>query len=92
MSELDQMAEAGLDPMDVLVASTRNAAHVCGLDGKVGTLTPGLAADILVVAGDPLDDLRALEHIRLVVHGGTIIRDELSGAPAKPLLRATSLA
>ena len=82
MSDLDQMAEAGLDPMDVLVASTRNAAHVCGLDGKVGTLTPGLAADILVVAGNPLDDLRALEQIRLVVHGGTIIRDELTGAAA----------
>lgn len=77
MSELDQMAEAGMDPMDILVASTRNAAHVCGLDGKVGTLTPGLTADVLVVDGDPLDDLRALEHIRLVVHGGTIVRDEL---------------
>jgi imidazolonepropionase-like amidohydrolase len=82
MSELDQMAEAGMDPMDLLVASTKNAAHVCGLDGKVGTLTPGLAADILVVAGNPLDDIRALGHIRLVVHGGTIIRDELSGAAA----------
>jgi imidazolonepropionase-like amidohydrolase len=76
MNELDQMAEAGMDPMDLIVASTRNAAHVCGLDGKVGTLTPGLAADVLVVAGNPLDDLRALEHIRLVVNGGTIIRDE----------------
>jgi imidazolonepropionase-like amidohydrolase len=76
------MAEAGLDPMDLIVASTASAAHVCGLDGKVGSLTPGLAADVLVVAGDPLDDIRALTRIRLVVHGGTVIRDELSAAGA----------
>ncbi len=81
MSELDQMAETGMEPMDLILASTRNAAHVCGLDGKVGTLTPGLAADILVVAGNPLDDIRALEHVRMVVHGGTIIRDE----PSSPM-------
>jgi imidazolonepropionase-like amidohydrolase len=78
--EFDQMAETGMDPMDLIVASTRNAAHVCGLDGKVGTLTPGLAADVLVVAGDPLDDIRALRNIQLVVHAGTIIRDDLSRA------------
>ncbi len=78
--EFDQMAETGMDPMDLIVASTRNAAHVCGLEGKVGTLTPGLAADVLVVAGNPLDDIRALRNIQLVVHAGTIIRDDLPRA------------
>jgi imidazolonepropionase-like amidohydrolase len=82
MYEINTMATAGMDPMDIIVASTRNAAHVSGLDGQVGTLTPGLAADVLVVAGNPLSDPHALERIRLVVHGGTIIRDELSGAAA----------
>jgi imidazolonepropionase-like amidohydrolase len=79
-SEIDQMREAGMEPMDVIVASTGNAAHVCGLDGRVGVLAPGLAADVLVVAGDPLEDLGALQNVRLVIHAGTIIRDEISAA------------
>jgi imidazolonepropionase-like amidohydrolase len=76
MYEIEEMATAGMSPMDVIVASTRNAAHVCGLDGELGTLQVGLAADVLVVSGDPLANLQVLRQIRLVVHGGTIIRDE----------------
>ncbi len=75
-SEFDQMAEAGMEPMDVLLASTSVAARVCGLDGRVGVLAPGYAADVLVVSGNPLDDLRALQRIRMVVRSGTIVRDE----------------
>jgi imidazolonepropionase-like amidohydrolase len=51
------------------------AACVCNLDHELGTLEPGKVADVLVVNGDPLQDLGALTRIRLVIHNGAIIRE-----------------
>jgi imidazolonepropionase-like amidohydrolase len=76
MYEIEQMSEAGMTPMQVIVASTKNAAIVSGIEDEVGTLEPGKIADVLVVAGDPLEDLENLTNIRMVIHNGTIIRDE----------------
>jgi imidazolonepropionase-like amidohydrolase len=76
MYEIETMATAGMTPMQIVVASTRNAAHVAGLDDELGTLEAGKAADVLVVRGDPLADLQALRQVRLVVHAGVVIRDE----------------
>ena len=41
-----------------------------GVEDELGTLTPGLAADVLVVGGNPLDDLARLRDVRLVMQGG----------------------
>ena len=76
IDELRRMFRSGLDPMDVIVASTRNAALACGIERRVGTLEAGKRADILVVEGDPLADLQALGEPLLVMHHGVIIRDE----------------
>jgi len=70
------MSRAGMTAMQIIVASTKNAAIVSGIEDHVGTLEPGRIADVLVVSGDPLDDLQALRNIRMVIHNGTIIRDE----------------
>jgi imidazolonepropionase-like amidohydrolase len=75
--EIRRMAEAGMTPMQVVVAATREAARVCGLGERLGTLEAGKLADVLVVDGDPLRDLSALAAVRLVIHGGVVIR----GAP-----------
>jgi len=74
MPEILWMAEAGMTPMQIIVAATRNAAHVCGLDAELGTLEAGKTADVLVVNGDPLSDLNALLNVRLVIHRGVVIR------------------
>jgi len=76
MYEVEQMSAAGMTPMQILVASTKNAAVVSGIEDQIGTLEPGRIADILVVSGDPLHDLQNLRNIRMVIHNGTIIRDE----------------
>jgi imidazolonepropionase-like amidohydrolase len=76
LREMQAMTGAGMSPMQVLVAATFNAAGVCRRSGTLGTVQTGKFADLLVVDGDPLQDLAALEHVRLVVHRGTIIRDE----------------
>jgi len=75
MPEILWMAEAGMTPMQIIVAATRNAARVCGLQSEMGTLEPGKTADVLVVNGDPLRDLNVLQDVRLVIHRGVVIRD-----------------
>jgi imidazolonepropionase-like amidohydrolase len=74
IDELRLMQEAGMTPMQILVSATRNAAHVCRLDRELGTLEPGKLADVLVLDGNPLEDLGALASPRMVIHGGTIIQ------------------
>ncbi len=73
--EIKWMIGAGMTPMQVIVAATKNAAHVCNLDAELGTLEVGKKADVLVVNGNPLEDIDALLNVRLVIHGGEIIRD-----------------
>lgn len=69
--EMEAMAAAGLTPMEVLVASTRNAAMAMGRD-SLGTLRPGMAADLVVLDADPLENVRNLRAIRLVARGGEV--------------------
>ena len=53
---MEMLLKAGLSPMDVILAATRNAALVCGHGDELGTLGPGKLADIIVVDGDPLKE------------------------------------
>jgi imidazolonepropionase-like amidohydrolase len=76
LHEIECMTRAGMSPMQIIVAATRNAAQACGLSDELGTLATGKTADILVVKGNPLDRLDALADVRLVVHRGVIIRRE----------------
>jgi imidazolonepropionase-like amidohydrolase len=73
--EIEAMAEAGMSPMDIIVASTQNAAHVCNLEDEIGTLKEGKNADILIVDGDPLADIQALGRTQWVIHDGIVIRE-----------------
>jgi imidazolonepropionase-like amidohydrolase len=75
--ELAHLVNAGLSPMDAIVAGTATAADVCRLGDQVGTLEPGKRADLVVVAGNPLDDIALLAdagNITLVVQDGRIVK------------------
>lgn len=74
MHEIADMRAAGMSTMEVIVAATRNAARVCNLGAELGTVEVGKLADLLAVTGDPLADVNALLQVRLVVHGGVVIR------------------
>ena len=67
--ELEQMVKAGMTPMQVLVAATGSAARVMKLDG-LGTIQPGQWADLLVLNGNPLADIRNTRQINSVWIGG----------------------
>jgi imidazolonepropionase-like amidohydrolase len=76
MYEIEKMAEAGMTPSQILIACTRNAAHVAGVEDELGTLESGKIADVLIVEGDPLQNITALENPWIVIHNGVIIRQE----------------
>jgi imidazolonepropionase-like amidohydrolase len=64
--ELDMMVEAGMTPMQVIVSATGDAARCHGKTGQLGTLAAGAAADLLIVNGNPLDNIRNLRNIDAV--------------------------
>jgi imidazolonepropionase-like amidohydrolase len=64
-------AEWGMSAMDALLTGTRNGAQCLGLEDRIGTLEPGKRADVLVVEGDPLRDIRALLDVREVFQAGS---------------------
>jgi len=73
--ELELMVEAGFTPMEAIVASTKTGAETVGLEDLIGTIEVGKLADIIMVEGDPLQDMRILQDlkkIRMVMKGGDI--------------------
>jgi imidazolonepropionase-like amidohydrolase len=78
-TEVQYLAEAGLKPLDALRAATTIAARLLRLERVAGRLAPGYAADVVAVAGSPLDDPTTLQRPKLVVHTGAIARNELEG-------------
>lgn len=74
ITEVKFMKEAGMSNMDIIVAATKNSAYVCGISQKVGTLEPGKNADILIVNGNPLEDINSLTKTKMVIHNGEIIK------------------
>ena len=79
--ELVLMVEAGLSPMQSIVASTSNAALALGLQDEIGTIEIGKCADLLIIDGDPLADISILtqkERIRLVMQNGCIVVENLN--------------
>jgi imidazolonepropionase-like amidohydrolase len=72
--EMEFMAEAGLSPMQVLVAATRTGAEVVRASDRLGTLEVGKLADIVACEGNPCVDVRALRDMRFVMQGGRVVR------------------
>jgi len=68
--EYRYMVEKGMDPMDAIIAATRNGAEALGLEGQLGTIEEGKLADIIVIAGNPLADIDSLKRVYAVIKGG----------------------
>lgn len=74
--EVRLLHEHGLSPMAAIKAATANGAEALGIDGSVGTIAAGKQADLVVVRGDPLLDLRALEKpLAVLQRGEVVVRD-----------------
>ncbi|HBY93422.1 MAG: amidohydrolase family protein [Ardenticatenaceae bacterium] len=74
--ELELYVRYGATPTQAIEATTRVAAEVLRMDDRIGTVTPDKEADLIVVAEDPLRDIRVLqnhENIKLVIQSGQIV-------------------
>jgi imidazolonepropionase-like amidohydrolase len=69
------MVQYGMTPMEAIQAATRNAAQALGREADVGAIAVGRYGDIVAVAGDPLADIRQLEHVAVVIKGGAVVAD-----------------
>lgn len=74
--EFAVMVKLGLTPLQAIQAATVDAADLLGWSGRVGSLEPGAWADIVAVDGDPLKDVTTLEHVKFVMKGGEVVRNE----------------
>ncbi len=70
--EFELMQQGGCTALEAITAGTGLAARVLGIEDQVGTLKKGMIADVIAVAGNPLDDLARMGDIRLVMQGGQI--------------------
>jgi imidazolonepropionase-like amidohydrolase len=79
--EMELMQQGGMSAMDVVVAATRNGADLCDLLDQTGTLEVGKAADVIVIDGNPLVDMKDISNVELVFKAGTLYRPaELAAA------------
>jgi imidazolonepropionase-like amidohydrolase len=69
-AELMLMVEMGMDPLRAIQAGTRNGAEALGLLKDLGTIENGKLADVIVVAGNPLQNMAAMKRVAYVVKGG----------------------
>jgi imidazolonepropionase-like amidohydrolase len=74
--QLAFMVRYGMTPMQAIQAATWVGAQALGIEGEVGQIAPGYAADIIAVLADPLADVQSLEHVGFVMKAGTVYRQE----------------
>jgi imidazolonepropionase-like amidohydrolase len=82
--EFGDMADLGMSPAAALLAGTRSAARLLGVDADVGTLEAGKIADIVAVPGNVISNIRSTEHPVLVMHLGKIVVQRTGAGDATP--------
>ena len=73
--ELGLWVKCGATPWQALTAATKNAAEMCGVGPELGTVEPGKLADLIVVDGNPLDDIENIRNLELVMKEGRVVAD-----------------
>ena len=70
--EVAAFVDLGLTPLEALRAATTNAAELLGLAARIGQVAPGFEADLILVEGNPLADIRSLADVLVVVSNGRV--------------------
>jgi imidazolonepropionase-like amidohydrolase len=75
-TEFAALVRGGMSPLGAIQAATVNAAELLGWSGDAGAIEVGKRADIVAVAGNPLADISAMEHVVFVMIGGEVVKDD----------------
>ena len=73
---LVEIAAGHIARLQALVAATRNGAAVCGVGDELGTIEVGKLADLIVVGGNPLEDIQNVRQLKLVLKEGVVVSDK----------------
>jgi imidazolonepropionase-like amidohydrolase len=76
---IDRFRHGDVDPMTAMVSANSLAAEAMGLGDQIGAIAPGLAADIIALAGDPLQDITAVRRVAFVMKAGVVYKTTLGG-------------
>jgi imidazolonepropionase-like amidohydrolase len=72
---IDRVRDCGVDPMTAMVSANSLAADAMGLSQQIGSIAPGLQADIIALDGDPLKDITAVRRVVFVMKGGVVYKN-----------------
>jgi imidazolonepropionase-like amidohydrolase len=76
--EFEWMTRYGMSNLAAIQAATINAADLMGWADQVGAIEPGKFADMIAVDESPLEDIKQLEHVRFVMKGGAVVRNDFA--------------
>jgi imidazolonepropionase-like amidohydrolase len=76
---IDRVRDGGVDPMTALVSANSLGADALGMSDQIGSIAPGLQADIIALAGDPLKDITAVRRVVFVMKGGVVYKNGARG-------------
>jgi imidazolonepropionase-like amidohydrolase len=71
----------GASPVYTLRMATTVNAEIIHMSDKLGTIEKGKFADIIAVSGDPLQDISEMQHVKFVMKGGAVIRNDIAMMP-----------
>lgn len=74
------MVRFGMTPMQAIRSATVVAAELMGWEARVGSIAAGKLADLVAVAGDPLEDILVLENVAFVMKGGAVVKAPAEGS------------
>jgi imidazolonepropionase-like amidohydrolase len=77
---INRVRDSGVDPMAAMVSANSLGAEALGMAGQIGSIAPGLQADIIALDGDPLKDITAVRRVVFVMKGGIIHKNAAPGA------------
>ena len=72
---VERVRDAGVDPMAALVSANSAGAEALGMSNQIGSIAPGLQADIIALDGDPLKDITAVRRVVFVMKGGVVYKN-----------------
>jgi imidazolonepropionase-like amidohydrolase len=77
---IDRVRDCGVDPMAAMVSANSLGAEALGMSEQIGSIAPGMQADIIALEGDPLKDITAVRRVVFVMKGGLVYKNAARGA------------